>query len=87
MMSTIAAKARKRSQARADGERRWVISDVTWEDFEILAYGLPDGSPFRLAFDGKDIEIMVASVFHNYVGWLERFSFALLTGRIRAAFS
>ena len=44
------------------------VRGVSREDYLALAQRLP--SSFRVAFDGKDIEMMVTSRDHNQVGWL-----------------
>jgi Uma2 family endonuclease len=68
-MSTVArpspqAPARRRFEA----ERRLVVRGVRWEDYLTLVDSLHERSPLRVAFDGKDLEIMTKGRDH------ERFS-------------
>jgi Uma2 family endonuclease len=59
-------------RGRLDGERRWVIRDIGWADYEMLSALLP--SPFRLAFDGRSLEIMVTGQLHDdYADALDTF--------------
>ncbi|MGO9915135.1 MAG: hypothetical protein ACLQIB_10540, partial [Isosphaeraceae bacterium] len=67
-MSTIATKKRTPVEGSVEDEGRWVITDVSWGDYERLAKLLPPS--FRLAFDGRNLEIMVAGVRHEMFGWL-----------------
>ena len=53
---------------RLDGELRWAVRDASWDEYVELAERLP--ASFRVAFDGKDIEMMVTSRDHDQVGWL-----------------
>jgi Uma2 family endonuclease len=67
-MSTITTTERVAARDRIEGERRWVIRDASWDDYKELAERLP--SSFRLAFDGRDLEIMVTGMRHELFGWL-----------------
>jgi Uma2 family endonuclease len=64
-MSTVTAKKKAAVPRRLGGERRWVIRDVVWDDYETLVDLLPERSPLRVAFDGKDMEIMVKGRDHE----------------------
>src|SRR5262249_46641871 len=65
------------SSARLNGELRWAVRDARWDEYVELAERLP--SSFRVAFDGKDIEMMVTSRDHDQVGWLlARFAEAVI---------
>jgi Uma2 family endonuclease len=65
------------SPAHLNGELRWAVRNASWNDYVELAERLP--SSFRIAFDGKDIEMMVTSRDHNQVNWLiARFAEALI---------
>src|SRR3954451_8189418 len=59
-MSTV-AKPRPQAPAsrRFEAERRLVIRGVRWEDYLTLVDSLHERSPLRVAFDGKDLEIMI----------------------------
>jgi Uma2 family endonuclease len=46
-------------------ETRVVIADVTWDDYERLADSVRDGEKCRIAFDGKDIEMMTLGPWHE----------------------
>ena len=63
--------------SRLDGELRWAVRDASWDDYVVLAERLP--ASFRVAFDGKEIEMMVTSRDHDEVGWLmARFAEAVI---------
>jgi Uma2 family endonuclease len=62
-MSTATRPRKTTPEPRLDGERRWVIRDATWEDYQALTRVLPP--TVRLAFDGRDIELMVTSNLHE----------------------
>jgi Uma2 family endonuclease len=70
-MSTAKARARPRiSLARAitdtiSPEKRVIISDATWDDYERFCDAITEGSNVRIAFDGKDIEIMTLGPRHE----------------------
>ncbi len=46
-------------------DKRLTISDVAWEDYERFAAAIGEGSNLRVAFDGKDIEIMTTGPYHE----------------------
>jgi Uma2 family endonuclease len=46
-------------------EERGVIRDASWNFYERLTESLGEGSPFRVAFDGRDIEIMTLGPKHE----------------------
>ncbi len=46
-------------------DTRMVIADVTWEDYEGLAETLGESRTCRVAFDGKDIEMMTPGPLHE----------------------
>ena len=66
-MSTV-TKRRKPTRGRLDGERRMVIRNVGWTDYVDLVDSLVESSPFRVAYDGKDIEIMTKGRHHERFG-------------------
>jgi Uma2 family endonuclease len=46
-------------------DKRVVIIDVTWEDYEGLVEQMGESRNCRVAFDGKDIEMMTLGPFHE----------------------
>ena len=46
-------------------DTRIVIAGVTWNDYENLAGQVGDSRNCRIAFDGKDIEMMTVGPFHE----------------------
>ena len=63
-MSAV-TKQRKPARGRLDSERRMVIRNVDWTDYVCLVDSLVEGSPFRVAYDGKDMEIMTKGKDHE----------------------
>jgi Uma2 family endonuclease len=49
------------------GEERQVMPDATWDFYDRLTDALGEHSPFRVAFDGKDIEIMTVGNRHERI--------------------
>ena len=63
-------------------DKRLTISDVAWEDYERFAAAIGEGSNLRVAFDGKDIEIMTTGPYHEHLrGRLEAF-IAVVAGEL-----
>ena len=46
-------------------DTRFVIAGVTWDAYENLVDALGERDNFRVAFDGKDIEMMTLGPFHE----------------------
>ena len=46
-------------------DTRFVIAGVTWDAYENLVDALGERENFRVAFDGKDIEMMTLGPFHE----------------------
>ncbi len=46
-------------------DKRVVIIDVTWDDYESLVEQIGESRNCRVAFDGKDIEMMTLGPFHE----------------------
>jgi Uma2 family endonuclease len=46
-------------------DKRVVILDVTWDDYESLVDQIGEARNCRVAFDGKDIEMMTLGPFHE----------------------
>jgi Uma2 family endonuclease len=49
-------------------DTRVVIADVTWEFYESFVESIAEGENIRVAFDGKDIEVMTLGPFHESLG-------------------
>ena len=47
------------------GEERGVMRDVSWDLYDCLSRSLGEHTPIRLAYDGKDIEVMVVGPIHD----------------------
>src|SRR5438045_881021 len=71
-MSTIARSkpsslaSQVRPHPMLDRERRIVIRGVDWETYDRLSDAVGEGQHVRLAYDGKDLEIMSTSHIHEY---------------------
>ena len=64
-MST--AMARPRPQPAVPAQERFAVRSATWELYDRLTDALTEGAGIRVAFDGKDIEIMVLGPIHERV--------------------
>lgn len=51
-------------------EPRICIPDVSFHVYETLVRGLPERTAVRVAYDGRDMEIMTAGPIHNDYAWL-----------------
>ncbi len=51
----------------AEPEERVVIRDVDWSFYERLVDSIPEGARIRVNYDGKDLELMAPSPFHDGV--------------------
>jgi Uma2 family endonuclease len=47
------------------GEERGVMRDVSYDLYDLLSNSLSEHTPIRLAYDGKDIEVMVVGPIHD----------------------
>ena len=87
-METVTAKTKQRTTARGrlEVERRWVIRDIGWDDYEELGKLLPP--TFRLAFDGSSLEIMVTGqlLHDDYADALDTF-FKAVAGALGVQFT
>src|SRR5262245_8046514 len=80
-MSTTLAKTRFRQADSNRGETRILIPGVRWSFYEAFVDALPEGSPVRLAYDGKDLEIMVTGPLHDdFADLLDAFFKAVARG-------
>jgi hypothetical protein len=72
-MSTITARKPSKTRAkrlirpldRGDAETRIVLRDVGWDVYDMLSDAVGEGSPVRMIYDGKDLEIMTTSHIHD----------------------
>jgi len=63
------------------GETRILVPGVGWRFYETFVDALPEGSPVRLAYDGKDLEIMVTGPLHDdFADLLDAFFKAVARG-------
>ena len=51
-------------------ETRIRVRDVSFHVYETLVNGLPERTAIRVAYDGRDMEIMVKGPIHNDYAWL-----------------
>ncbi len=65
-MSTTIAEPPPQTTATATGETRILVPDATWALYESFVNNLPEGTPIRTAFDGRNMEIMVKGAVHDY---------------------
>jgi Uma2 family endonuclease len=71
-MSTIATDLSATAEAPDLGEERWAIRGASWEDYQRLSRLLPEY--FRLAYDGRILEMMVTGTLHeDYSDTLDAF--------------
>lgn len=63
-MSTV-TKPKAATRGRLEPERRLVIRDACWDDHVTLVDSLSEHTPLRVAFDGRDIEIMTKGGDHE----------------------
>jgi Uma2 family endonuclease len=69
MASTKAPRPRPRRMLEGfPPETRVVIADVTWEAYERLVNAVGEGENCRVAYDGKDIELMNVGPIHDSLG-------------------
>src|SRR5262245_22997447 len=57
---------------RTEGQR-FLVQGVTWRAYKTLVEELPAWSPIRVAYDGKDMELMVRGpMHHRHAKWIDR---------------
>jgi hypothetical protein len=49
------------------GATRIAIRGVNWEVYDVLSEAIYEGSPVKLNYDGRDMELMVASRIHEQI--------------------
>jgi Uma2 family endonuclease len=73
-MSGIAERSPARVAVAFPGETRILVEDVPWGLYEAFVDALPEGSPIRLAYDGKDLEVMTTGPLRgDYADLLDAF--------------
>jgi Uma2 family endonuclease len=73
-MSTVTGRKPSRTRTRrrvgppdrGDAETRIVLRDVGWEVYDLLSNAVGEGQHVRMAYDGKDLELMTTSRIHEY---------------------
>lgn len=73
-MSGMTAVRETRSALNRSGELRLRVPDAPWLVYETMVDALPESTPVRLAYDGRDLEIMTKGHRHE--------DFRLLLGHI-----
>ncbi len=69
MSTTSASNPRPRSLLEGvPPETRVIIADVTWNDYERVVGAIAPGENCRVAYDGKDIELMNVGPVHDSLG-------------------
>jgi Uma2 family endonuclease len=80
-MSTIAERSPTRVAVPFPGETRILVENVPWSLYETFLDALPEGSPIRLAYDGKDMEVTTTGPLHDdYADLLDTFFKAVAGG-------
>jgi len=64
-------------------DTRVVVFDVTWDAYERLVDALGEGGNCRVAFDGKDIEMMTLGPFHERQRSLLEFFITIVAGELK----
>ena len=64
-MSTMIAPPRNEAAGRRVGGARLVVPDVSWCVYETWVDLLPESTPVRMAYDGRDLEIMTKGPDHK----------------------
>jgi Uma2 family endonuclease len=64
-MTTMTQKPPARQEVQPGGETRILIPDMTFKQYATFVGWLRQGSHLRVAFDGKDMELMVTSPNHD----------------------
>lgn len=64
-------------------DKRIVVADVTWDQYETLVERMGDARNCRIAFDGKDIEMMTLGPFHERQKSLLDWFILIVTGELK----
>jgi Uma2 family endonuclease len=73
-MSIMITQPKGRAAGAKVGETRLVVPDVSWRVYETWVESLPAQNPVRMAYDGRDLEIMTKGPDHE--------DFRLLLGHV-----
>ncbi len=65
-MSTMAVTPKRQAAAQPQAETRIRVPNASWSLYEHFVNNLPERSPIRTAFDGRDMEIMVKGPVHDH---------------------
>src|SRR4051794_35677846 len=67
--------------SQADG-MRFLVPGVSWRAYRTLVEDLPESSPIRVAYDGRDMELMVRGpMHHRHARWIDRLVMTIADGR------
>src|SRR5208283_3143522 len=58
-MNTLITRPPRQAIAQPQGETRILVPNASWTLYESFVMKLPERSPIRTAFDGRDMEILV----------------------------
>jgi len=64
-MSTMIVPPRNEAAGRRAGEARLVVPDASWRVYETWVDSLPESTPVRMAYDGRDLEITTKGPDHE----------------------
>ncbi|MGC8642840.1 MAG: Uma2 family endonuclease [Isosphaeraceae bacterium] len=68
-MNVSIAEPTRRITSPHVGEKRILVPNVPWRLYELFAELLPESTPVRIAFDGRNMEIMVTGPAHDQFNW------------------
>jgi Uma2 family endonuclease len=67
--------------SQAEGTR-FLVPGVSWRAYKTLVEDLLESSPIRVAYDGRDMELMVRGpMHHRHARWIDRLVVTLADGR------
>jgi len=67
--------------SQADG-MRFLVPGVSWRAYRTLVEDLPESSPIRVAYDGRDMELRVRDpMHHRHARWIDRLVMTITDGR------
>jgi Uma2 family endonuclease len=70
VMSVTATEPLRRITSTPAGETRILVQDAPWRLYEAFVDMLPESTPIRMAFDGRNLEIMVKGPVHDHFSQL-----------------
>jgi Uma2 family endonuclease len=65
VMSVITTQPPRKGTSPPSGETRILVPRVDWRLYEVFVDMLPESTPIRVAFDGRNMEIMVTGPLHD----------------------